>query len=77
MSSVVDLEPKKKKKLFSFIAGVRDELKKISWTSKKELISSVKIVLSSMLLFGISIYLVDLVIKGLLDGIKKVLMYII
>jgi preprotein translocase SecE subunit len=60
------LEIKKKE---SFIQGLKNELAKVSWTSKKELKTLTKTVLLSTVFFGLGIYAVDLVIKQCLFGI--------
>lgn len=60
------LEIKKKE---SFIQGLKNELAKVSWTSKKDLKTLTKTVLLSTVFFGLGIYAVDLVIKQCLFGI--------
>lgn len=72
----VEQAAKKKKNVFSFIQELKDELKKVSWTSKEELILSTKAVVSATFLFGVGIYLIDLVIKGALDFIALVVHFI-
>ena len=62
----VTLEMKKKE---SFIQGLKQEMSKVSWTSKKELKTLTKTVLLSTVFFGLGIYAVDLVIKQCLFGI--------
>lgn len=57
------------KKKETFIQGLKNELGKISWTSKKELKTLTKTVLLSTVFFGLGIYAVDLVIKQCLFGI--------
>ena len=52
----------------SFFRGMKEEMKKVSWTTKKELVLSAKIVIGSVFAFGIGIYLVDLVIRYLIFG---------
>jgi len=59
--------PEKKKE--SFIQGLKQEMSKVSWTSKKELKTLTKTVLLSTVFFGLGIYAVDLVIKQCLFGI--------
>jgi preprotein translocase subunit SecE len=71
-----DTHSKKKFSLFTFISELKDEMKKVSWTSKKELVFSTKMVLLSMFVFGFSIYLVDLCIKGVLEMLKAAVHYI-
>lgn len=53
----------------SFLQGLKSELKKVSWTSKKELISSTKIVVGSTFFLGMGIYVADLLIRQCLLGI--------
>lgn len=54
--------------LFERIEGLKSELKKVSWTTGVELRLSTKIVILSIFAFGFGIYVVDLFIKGVLDG---------
>lgn len=61
----------KKRDPLAFVGELKEELKKVSWTTKQELISCTKIVLISTFCFGIGIYLVDFVIKGTLELIKS------
>jgi len=82
MSTLMEAKGKKKpskKKMkdpFTFIGELKEELKKVSWTTKAELISATKIVIISIFFFGIGIYLVDLGIKGFLEMIKRALLFI-
>lgn len=55
------------KKKVSFLREVQNELKKVTWTSKEELIFCTKAVVIATFLFGLTIYLVDLSIRGVLD----------
>lgn len=65
------------KRMVAFVGDVKEELKKVEWTSKDELKSYTKIVLASTFLFGLTIYLVDLVIQGFLGGIHYLVKAII
>lgn len=56
------------KKKSSYFREVQNELKKVTWTSKQELIFSTKAVIFATFLFGFAIYAVDLVIRGALSG---------
>lgn len=67
---------KRKKRFFDYIQELKEELKKVSWTTKDELKLSTKVVIGAIFLFGISIYLFDLVIKGCLDFIALVVHFI-
>jgi preprotein translocase subunit SecE len=55
------------KKKVSFLREVQNELKKVTWTSKEELIFCTKAVIIATFLFGLTIYAVDLSIRGVLD----------
>lgn len=66
----------KRKPAFSFVQELKEELSKVSWTTKEELKLSTKVVISSIFLFGLGIYLFDLVIKGALDFIAIVVHFI-
>ncbi len=66
----------RKKRLFNSIQELKEELKKVSWTTKDELKLSTKIVIGATFLFGIGIYLFDLVIKGCLDFIALIVHFI-
>jgi len=52
----------------SWLNGLKAELKKVTWTTKDELILFTKIVVGSTFALGLGIYAVDLVIKGVLNG---------
>ncbi len=67
---------KSRKSLFVYIQEMKDELRKVSWTNKKELKFSTKMVVLSTLFFGVGIYLVDFLIKGSLDLIKTIVHFI-
>lgn len=56
------------KKVVEFVGAVKEELKRVEWTSKEELKSYTKIVLISTFLFGLAIYLADLLIQGFFSG---------
>ncbi len=62
--------------VFSYIQELKDELKRVSWTSQGELSFSTKMVVLATLLFGVGIYLVDFVIKSGLEFIKVALHFI-
>ncbi|NGX54724.1 MAG: Protein translocase subunit SecE [Chlamydiae bacterium] len=57
------------KKLIAFVGDVKQELKKVDWTDKEELIVCTKIVLASTFLFGLFVYINDLVVQGFLNTI--------
>jgi len=55
------------KKKLSYFREVQNELKKVTWTSKEELLLCTKAVVLATLAFGLAIYLVDLAIRGSLE----------
>lgn len=57
------------RKKHSYFREVQNELKKVTWTSKEELILCTKAVIIATFLFGLAIYLTDLGIRGTLEGI--------
>ena len=56
------------KKKLSYFREVQQELKKVTWTSKGELLFCTKAVILATIFFGFAIYTVDLGIRGALDG---------
>ncbi|MEI6242370.1 MAG: preprotein translocase subunit SecE [Chlamydiota bacterium] len=60
------ITPGKEKKL-SYFRQAQQEFKKVSWTTKEELIAYTKIVVSATLLLSFSIYIVDLLVRGSLS----------
>lgn len=56
----------------SYLEELKNEFKKISWTTKEELIFSAKAVVGTTFFFGVGIYLVDLFIKGVLNSFSVV-----
>lgn len=74
MDTKLDEEAGKEKprrwSLFRFVQELKAELKKVSWTTANELKLSTKIVVISTFSFGLGIYLVDLVVKGVLHTVS-------
>lgn len=66
----------KKRRAFTFIQDLKEELKKVSWTTLDELKFSTKMVVGTTFFLGLGIYLVDLVIKGCLDLVTLVVHFI-
>lgn len=67
--TVSSAEVRPQAKLFRFIGELKEELKKVSWTTKAELIFCTKVVIGATLILGFGIYFADLAIKGVLDAI--------
>jgi preprotein translocase subunit SecE len=55
------------KKKLSYFREVQNELKKVTWTSREELIFSTKTVVIATFVFGFGIYAIDLAIREALD----------
>lgn len=64
------------RKAQDFIGDVKGELKKINWTSREELMVYTKIVVGATLFFGVSLYFIDLIIQGVLNGLAAVVRFI-
>lgn len=60
---------KKAKRNGNFFHDMKDEMKKVSWTSKEELKTCGKIVIGSIFVLGLGIYFIDLFIRLVLNGI--------
>jgi len=54
----------------NFLGDIKDEFKKISWTSPEELRAYTKIVVAMTFTFGMGIYLLDIVIQTFLSGLN-------
>ena len=52
------------------IRNLKEEIKLVSWTSKEELRKGAKLVISSIFLCGFAIYVVDLLMRGCLGGLR-------
>lgn len=61
----------KSHKIWDFIADVKQELSKISWTTPEELKTYTKIVIAVTLCFGIGVYIVDLMIQMVLGTLES------
>jgi len=60
----------------SFFSGVKTEFKKITWTNKEELQTYTKIVVGATFFCGMSVYFVDLSIRGCLTTLEAVTLLI-
>lgn len=61
------------KRMQEFIADVKSEIQKITWTNREELTVYTKIVVIATFAFGMSIYGLDLLIQGTLSGLHFLL----
>lgn len=57
------------RKKMSYFREVQAELKKVSWTSRKELFASTKAVIIATFIFGFGIYFCDVLIRGAISGL--------
>jgi preprotein translocase subunit SecE len=57
-----------RRSVLKYIGELKEELKKVTWTTKAELKLCTKLVVGSTFVLGLGIYLVDLMIKGVLDA---------
>ena len=73
MSYTMDIEvkPEAAKKVrfkWTFLHELKEELQKVSWTSKEELLIATKVVVGATFAFGLGIYIIDLIVKGVLNS---------
>ncbi len=73
--TMTTVAPKERKKE-SYFREVQNELKKVTWTPKQELLYSTKAVILATFIFGFAIYIADLGIRGVLDGIGSIARFI-
>ena len=58
------------KRVQAFVADIKSEIHKITWTSRDELIFYTKLVVGATFAFGMVIYLLDLLIQATLGGLS-------
>ena len=59
-----------------YLTELKEELKKVSWTSKSELLLSTKVVIVATFVLGLGIYVIDLLIKTFLDNFAMIMRWI-
>lgn len=67
---------KRSKTKVHFFQSMKEEMKKVSWTTKEELAACTKIVIGTIFALGFAIYMIDLIIRYVLIGIGN-LIYLI
>lgn len=77
MSLDAKVQETAKEKKLSYFRQIQQELKKVTWTSKEELILSTKIVLVSTILFSFAIYFTDLILHYIFNSINNIARLII
>jgi preprotein translocase subunit SecE len=60
-----------KDKLSTYLKGVKSEMKKVMWPSKKELINYTGVVILISVLVAVIVYVLDIGINGVLSLIIK------
>ncbi len=58
------------KKAFDFLEGIKSEFKKVTWTSRDELIVYTKVVVAFTFIFGMAVYFTDVIIHQFLTGLN-------
>lgn len=64
------------KRVQEFVADIKSEIQKITWTSREELLVYTKIVVGATFICGMAIYALDLIIQGTLSGLNLLLSFI-
>ncbi len=64
------------KRIRDFVADIKSEIQKITWTSREELFAYTKIVVLATLIFGMTIYMLDLFIQSILGSLSFLLNFI-
>jgi len=64
------------KSFLNFLAEVKQEIQKITWTSKEELRVYTKIVVGATFLLGLGIYAIDLFIRSTFDALSVIIHWI-
>ncbi len=67
----VNQKTKKKFSLISYLKGTRDELKKVTWSTKTELLKNTGLVLATIISFTILVWGLDTILSGALGLILK------
>ena len=61
------------KKVKNFVADVKSEIEKITWTNREELFFYTKLVVGATFVCGMAIYVLDLLIQGTLGTLNFLL----
>lgn len=65
-----------KMRVRDLIEEVKSEFSKITWTNRDELLAYTKLVVGGTFVFGMGIYLVDLLIRLVLGGLESIIRWI-
>lgn len=58
------------KRLIQFLKDVRSELKKVTWPSRREVISTTIVVIIATIFFGFFLYAMDLIFSWVVKNIR-------
>lgn len=61
------------RRVWDFVADIKSEIRKITWTSREELLVYAKIVVGATFVFGMAIYMLDLTIQTALSALNFLL----
>jgi preprotein translocase subunit SecE len=59
------------KKLGNFIRDVRSELKKVTWPSKNEVVSTTIVVIAATIFFGFYLFFMDVIFSWVITQVKS------
>jgi preprotein translocase SecE subunit len=65
------------KKTYEYFEDIKAEFGRISWTDGEEVLTYAKVVVGSMFVFGMLIYLTDLVVHRVLGGLNALFTLIV
>lgn len=71
MTTQTNQEVKKKSGLVSYLKGTKQELSRVTWSTKTELLKNTGIVLATIISFTILVWGLDTVLSGALGLILK------
>lgn len=64
--SIAETKSSRKSKFFDFVEDIKSEFKTINWTSREELKTYTQITVGATFIFGMMIYVADVVIQVVL-----------
>jgi len=70
MGKQMTINPKVVVKKGSYFSEIKQEMTKVTWTTKEELVLLTKIVIGSVFVFALGIYFTDIVIRSALQTIS-------
>jgi preprotein translocase subunit SecE len=65
------------KRAYEFVEDVKAEFLKIQWTENEEILAYAKVVLLTTFIFGMGIYIVDVVIQRLLMSLDVIFKWLV